>query len=86
MANGLPPAAWGEYQPEGRQFYGQVFFADNGSIQEVALKMALQAQQQRGETTGRFISLERLSGETVATLAVSDVGLYGDPYRPLFFR
>lgn len=91
VADGQGPEAWGPDAPLGKPdgFYSRVFFGDGGSTAvEIALKMALQAQRQMGrpERTG-FVALERgYHGETVATLAVGDCGLYGDPYRPLFFE
>ncbi|HEY7374673.1 MAG TPA: aminotransferase class III-fold pyridoxal phosphate-dependent enzyme [Polyangia bacterium] len=89
-ANGLPPAAWGADAPPGRRpgHFGKVFLADNGSTAvEIALKMALQAQAQRGAPARtRFVALENAyHGETAATLSVGDLDLYGAPYRPLCF-
>jgi adenosylmethionine-8-amino-7-oxononanoate aminotransferase len=89
-ANGLPPAAWGPDAPAGRApgHFGKVFLADNGSTAvEVAMKMALQAQAQRGAPgRTRFAALENgYHGETAATLSVGDLDLYGGPYRPLCF-
>jgi adenosylmethionine-8-amino-7-oxononanoate aminotransferase len=89
-ANGLPPPAWGAAAPAGRApgHFGKVFLADNGSTAvEIALKMALQAQAQRGAPgRTRFAALENgYHGETVGTLSVGDLGLYADPYRALFF-
>ena len=53
---------------------------------EVAIKMALQAQQNGRAERTMIAGLEGgYHGETIATLAVGDVGLYGDAYRPLFF-
>jgi adenosylmethionine-8-amino-7-oxononanoate aminotransferase len=84
IANGQPrsPVA-----PRSGHF-GKVFLADNGSTAvEIAMKMALQAQLQRGHAgrTG-FASLAGgYHGETLATLSVGDLGLYSDPYRPLMF-
>lgn len=72
----------------GSEHFGKVFLADNGSTAvEIAMKMALQAQQQRGQgARTRFASLAGgYHGETIATLSVGDLGLYSDPYRPLMF-
>jgi len=66
----------------------KVFFTDNGSSGvEVALKMALHAQQLSGQSQRtRYATLENgYHGETVGALSVSDLGLYADPYRPLLF-
>jgi adenosylmethionine-8-amino-7-oxononanoate aminotransferase len=89
-ANGLPSAAWGPQAPPGRLpgHFGKVFFADGGSTAvEIALKMALQAQAQRGQPRRtRFAALAGgYHGETVATLSVGDCDLYAAPYRPLMF-
>lgn len=68
--------------------FHKVFLADNGSTGvEIAIKMALQAQQQRGQARRvHFAALENgYHGETVATLSVGDCGLYGRPYRPMMF-
>jgi adenosylmethionine---8-amino-7-oxononanoate aminotransferase len=80
LANGSAPT----------RHFGRVFLADNGSTAvEIALKMALQAQAQRGprgQGRTRFAALANgYHGETVGALAVGDLGLYGDPYRPLTF-
>jgi adenosylmethionine-8-amino-7-oxononanoate aminotransferase len=89
-ANGLPPAAWGPQAPPGRApgHFGKVFLAENGSTGvEIALKMALQAQAQRGQRQRtRFAAFANgYHGETVGALSVGDLGLYGDPYRALTF-
>jgi len=89
-ANGLPASAWGPAAAAGRQpgHFGKVFLADNGSTAvEIALKMALQAQAQRGAPRRtRFIALENAyHGETAATLSVGDLDLYAAPYRALCF-
>src|SRR5262249_2544491 len=89
-ANGLPVARWGPGAPPGRApgHFGKVFFADGGSTAvEIALKMALQAQAQRGQPhRTRFAALAGgYHGETVATLSVGDCDLYAAPYRPLMF-
>ncbi len=65
-----------------------MFLADNGSTAvEIALKMALQAQAQRGEPRRtRFVALENgYHGETVGALSVGDLELYAAPYRSLCF-
>jgi adenosylmethionine---8-amino-7-oxononanoate aminotransferase len=89
-ANGLPPSAWGPAAPAGRQpgHFGKVFLADNGSTAvEIALKMALQAQAQRGAPRRtRFVALENAyHGETAGALSVGDLDLYAAPYRALCF-
>ena len=89
-ANGLPAVAWGAGAPTGRAagHFGKVFLADNGSTAvEIALKMALQAQAQRGQPgRTRFVALENAyHGETAATLSVGDLDLYAAPYRALCF-
>lgn len=65
------------------------FFADSGSAAiEVALKMSLQFWQQQGQhkrTT--FISLENgYHGETLGSLAVTDIPLFSSQYRPLLIQ
>lgn len=89
-ANGLPASTWGPGAPAGRKpgHFGKVFLADNGSTAvEIAMKMALQAQAQRGAPQRtRFAALENgYHGETAATLSVGDLDLYGAPYRPICF-
>jgi adenosylmethionine-8-amino-7-oxononanoate aminotransferase len=89
-ANGHPPEAWGAGAPPGRRagHFGKVFLADNGSTAvEIALKMALQAQAQRGHSTRtRFAAFENgYHGETVGALSVGDLELYAAPYRSLCF-
>src|SRR3954470_1004751 len=89
-ANGLPSAEWGAGAAPGRRagHFGKVFLADNGSTAvEIALKMALQAQAQRGSPQRtRFVALENAyHGETAGTLSVGDLALYASPYRALCF-
>lgn len=89
-ANGYPPTRWGSAAPVGRLpgWFGKVFFADNGSTAvEVALKLALQAQNQLGRPNRtRFAALTNgYHGETVGALSVGDCGLYKDTFRPLLF-
>lgn len=60
------------------------FYADNGSTAvEVALKMALQYQLQRGQPQRtQLAALENgYHGETLLALSVSDCDIYGSPYR-----
>jgi adenosylmethionine-8-amino-7-oxononanoate aminotransferase len=91
MANGLPVTAWGPQAPRGRApgRFGKVFLADNGSTAvEIALKMAIQAQAQRGERQRtRFAAFANgYHGETIATLAVGDLGRYAAPFAALTFE
>lgn len=87
-ANGLPPSAWGAQAPLGRQgdWFTKVFYADNGSTGvEVALKLALQWQQQAGDPRRvRFAALaDGYHGETAGAMSVSDLGLYKAPFASL---
>lgn len=89
-ANGQPPTAWGPSAAPGRRpgHFGKVFLADNGSTAvEIALKMALQAQAQRGAPgRTRFAAFENgYHGETVGALSVGDLDLYAAPFRALCF-
>lgn len=62
------------------------FYADNGSSAvEVALKMSFHYWLNQGEPERkRFVALENsYHGETLGALAVGDVALYKDTYRPL---
>ena len=90
-ANGYASDAWGPTAAEGRRqgHFGKVFLADNGSTAvEIALKMALQAQAQRGQPERRlFAALSNgYHGETLGAMSVSDLGLYSQPYEPLLFK
>lgn len=90
LANGAGPAGFGPDAPAGHPggHFGHVFLADNGSTAvEIALKMALQAQAQRGASSRtRFAAFANgYHGETVGALSVGDLGLYADPYRALTF-
>jgi adenosylmethionine-8-amino-7-oxononanoate aminotransferase len=90
MANGHPPRTWGAAAPAGRLpgHFGKVFFADNGSTAvEVALKLAFQAQAQRGQPQRTaFAALSGgYHGETVGALSVGDCGLYKDTFGALLF-
>jgi adenosylmethionine-8-amino-7-oxononanoate aminotransferase len=60
-----------------------VFFASDGSSAvEIAMKLALHASQLQGHTTrNKFIALKNsYHGETLATLSVSDLGIYKKPF------
>ena len=66
----------------------RVFFSDSGSSAvEVALKMAFQSQQQRGETQRtRFASLSQAyHGDTVGAVSVGGIDLFHGVYKPLLF-
>lgn len=68
------------HQISGKQ---HVFFASDGSSAvEIALKLALHASQLKGDCQrNQFIALKHgYHGETIATLGVSDLGLYKQPY------
>ncbi|MDF1646246.1 MAG: adenosylmethionine--8-amino-7-oxononanoate transaminase [Legionellaceae bacterium] len=61
-----------------------VFFASDGSSAvEIALKLAVHAMQIKGMPERcEFVTLENsYHGETLATLSVSDVGLYKQPFE-----
>lgn len=65
------------------------FYADNGSAAvEVALKMSFHCWQNLGQTRKhRFVTLENsYHGETLGALAVGDVSLYKETYRPLLME
>jgi adenosylmethionine-8-amino-7-oxononanoate aminotransferase len=90
VGNGDPPSAFAAGAAPGRRpgHFGKVFLADNGSTAvEIAIKMAIQAQAQRGQGgRTRFASLRNgYHGETLATLSVGDCDLYAAPYAPLLF-
>lgn len=71
----------------GRAPLTKVFYADNGSAGvEVALKMAFQWFQNRGDEPHRtkFVALQNgYHGETLGALAVGDIPLYRRVYAPL---
>jgi adenosylmethionine-8-amino-7-oxononanoate aminotransferase len=91
LANGAGPDTWGAWPPTAAPPTGPfatVFYAENGSTAiEIALKMALQCQAQRGHPGRRaFAALANgYHGETVGALSVGDCGLYKDAYVPLLF-
>ncbi|MGB5589752.1 MAG: adenosylmethionine--8-amino-7-oxononanoate transaminase [Gammaproteobacteria bacterium] len=62
------------------------FYADNGSSAvEVAVKMSFHFWRNQGQTTKtRFVTLNNsYHGETLGALAMGDVQLYKDTYKPL---
>ncbi|MEC7121000.1 MAG: adenosylmethionine--8-amino-7-oxononanoate transaminase [Pseudomonadota bacterium] len=66
-----------------------VFFADSGSAAiEVALKMSLQYWHQTGQPQRQtFISFENgYHGETLGSLAVTDIPLFSKQYHPILIR
>jgi adenosylmethionine-8-amino-7-oxononanoate aminotransferase len=66
----------------------KVMFASDGSCAiEIAMKMSIHARKILGQAQKQhFISLANgYHGETIATLSVSDVGIYRDPYQALMF-
>lgn len=68
--------------------FDRVFYSDSGSTAvEVALKMAFQAQQQRGERARtRFAALaEAYHGDTLGSVSVGGIDLFHGVYRPLLF-
>jgi adenosylmethionine-8-amino-7-oxononanoate aminotransferase len=66
----------------------RVFYSDSGSTAtEIALKMAFQFWQQRGERgRAKFVSL-RMSyhGDTIGSVSVGGIDLFHSLYRPLLF-
>jgi adenosylmethionine-8-amino-7-oxononanoate aminotransferase len=67
----------------------RVFYSDSGSTSvEVALKMAFQAQQQRGHTARvKFAALaEAYHGDTLGSVSVGGIDLFHGVYRPLLFE
>lgn len=74
-----------ELAPEG---LNHVFFSDDGATAvEVALKMAFQAAQIRGETKRtRFMSLRHAyHGDTLGAVSVGDIEHFHHTFRPLLF-
>ena len=64
------------------------FYSDSGSTTtEIALKMAFQYWQQRGETERtRFIALrDAYHGDTIGSVSVGGIDLFHTMYRPLLF-
>ncbi len=66
----------------------RVFYSDSGSTAaEIALKMAFQYQQQRGESDRRtFVRLrDAYHGDTIGSVSVGGIDLFHATYRPLLF-
>ncbi|MCK6504299.1 adenosylmethionine--8-amino-7-oxononanoate transaminase [Myxococcota bacterium] len=66
----------------------RVFYSDSGSTAvEVALKMAFQWQQQRGQTSRtRFAALDQAyHGDTIGSVSVGGIDLFHAIYRPMLF-
>jgi adenosylmethionine-8-amino-7-oxononanoate aminotransferase len=67
----------------------RVFYSDSGATAaEIALKIAFQYQQQRGET-GRtsFVRLrDAYHGDTIGSVSVGGIDLFHATYRPLLFE
>ncbi len=66
----------------------RVFYSDNGSTAvEIALKMAFQWWQHRGETQRRAYAYIDMSyhGDTIGSVSVGGIDLFHTAYRPLLF-
>ncbi len=65
----------------------RVFYSDSGSTAtEIALKMAFQYWQQRGERRTRFVALQMAyHGDTIGSVSVGGIDLFHSMYRPLLF-
>lgn len=65
-----------------------LFASDGSSAVEIALKLSLHSHLILGNTKKtRFISLAHsYHGETSATLSVSDIGTFKNPYKPILFN
>jgi adenosylmethionine---8-amino-7-oxononanoate aminotransferase len=67
----------------------RVFYSDNGSTAvEVALKMAYQYWQNRGQSERRmFVALHHAyHGDTIGAMSASEDSLFTQPFAPLLFR
>jgi adenosylmethionine-8-amino-7-oxononanoate aminotransferase len=66
----------------------RVFYSDNGSTSvEVALKMAYQFWQNRGEERRTFVALNHAyHGDTFGAMAASDDSAFTRAFRPLLFN
>jgi adenosylmethionine---8-amino-7-oxononanoate aminotransferase len=69
--------------------FSRVFYSDNGSTSvEIALKMAYQYWQQKGEKRKkRFISFTNAyHGDTIGSVSVGGIDLFHQVYGPLLFK
>jgi adenosylmethionine-8-amino-7-oxononanoate aminotransferase len=67
----------------------RVFYSDSGATAaEIALKIAFQYQQQRGEADRtRFVRLrDAYHGDTIGSVSVGGIDLFHATYRPLLFE
>ena len=66
----------------------RVFYSDSGSTAtEIALKMAFQYWQQRGQRRSRFVALRMAyHGDTIGSVSVGGIDLFHSMYRPLLFE
>ncbi|HEX3736612.1 MAG TPA: aminotransferase class III-fold pyridoxal phosphate-dependent enzyme, partial [Solirubrobacterales bacterium] len=67
----------------------RVFYSDSGSTAaEIALKMAFQYHQQRGDSArSRFIRMRgAYHGDTIGSVSVGGIDLFHATYRPLLFE
>ncbi|WP_150467372.1 adenosylmethionine--8-amino-7-oxononanoate transaminase [Francisella sp. SYW-9] len=64
-----------------------LYAADGSCAVEIALKMTIHLRQLKNQTSKtKFVCLENsYHGETLATMSVSDCGLYSKPYETLLF-
>ena len=62
-----------------------IFFASDGSSAvEIAMKLAIHANQIKGNNKNEFIALKNgYHGETFGAMSVSDLGIYKEPYKSL---
>jgi adenosylmethionine---8-amino-7-oxononanoate aminotransferase len=65
----------------------RVFYSDSGSTAtEIALKMAFQFWQQRGEQRRQFVALRMAyHGDTIGSVSAGGIDLFHSMYRPLLF-
>lgn len=66
----------------------RVFYSDNGSTAvEVAMKMASQFWQNRGESRSTFITLHHAyHGDTVGAMSASEASIFTDPFTSMLFQ